>query len=224
LPSDVATELLQVLADEPDQVVCDLTGLALAGGPMAEVFAPVVYYLTHWSGVRVRLDVPSRLEEVFAAFPESRRLDGDSEPGLPRQRSPRRPVQRWTMSLLPVPISSGEARAASLDVLRDWGMTYLVDAAGVVVSELVTHSVERAHSVIEVSLSRSDTQLRIAVGDCGAGYPGAPAMGGPDILDGHALHLVEAMTRAWGVLPTRNRGKQVWAVLDDLRRPGAGPN
>ena len=60
-----------------------------------------------------------------------------------------------------------------------------------------------------------------AVGDRGAGLPAAPAAGGPGLLDDRAAQLLDALTRAWGVLPTRSGGKQVWTVLDQHQaRPG----
>jgi hypothetical protein len=40
LPSDVVSELMDVLADQPRLVVCDMSGLALSPHTMVEVFAP----------------------------------------------------------------------------------------------------------------------------------------------------------------------------------------
>jgi hypothetical protein len=67
---------------------------------------------------------------------------------------------------------------------------------------------------IEVSVARCGPRLRIAVRRAGT----RPArVVDPETLDiaGPAMMLVEGVSESWGVLPTRDGGAVVWAVLLD---------
>jgi hypothetical protein len=222
LPSDVVTELLAVLAEEPGTVVCDLAGLAPTPASLGEVFAPVVHYLSQWSGAVVVVRLPRNAAGVFhGRLPGNllvHRAGGDD----PLEHSaPGPPLEHSRTCMLPAATTAADARVETRRILAGWGMSRLAEVASVVVSELVTRSFLHAHGLLDLNLSRMGTQLRAAVGDSGSGLPAAPVAGGPGILDERAWLVLQASTRAWGVLPTLNGGKQVWAVLD--QRPGAGP-
>ena len=96
-----------------------------------------------------------------------------------------------------------------------WTLPALVRPASLVVSELVTHSLQHAQTVVALSLSRCDDRVRIAVHDHGGGPPGLPSGDpGEERLEDRGMLLVQALTRAWGVLPFHPVGKAVWAVMD----------
>ena len=70
-----------------------------------------------------------------------------------------------------------------------------------------------ARTHLTVSLSRAEGRLRIAVRDASSDQPR------PQPLDsfrtsGRGLQIVASLTRAWGVHPTQDGGKVVWAVCD----------
>jgi hypothetical protein len=72
-----------------------------------------------------------------------------------------------------------------------------------------------AVTVLDLTLSRTDTCLRIAVHDHGGGSPAVNRGGRPeDMLDGRGLVLVRALAKGWGVFESRHKGKTVWAVMD----------
>ena len=225
LPSDVVHELLAVLADEPGVVVCDLDGMAPTQASLGEVFAPVAHYLHHWSGALVVVRLPVHAANEFPQFPDrlpvnfrvQRAGSGDPLAGC----TPQTPLEHTRTCMLPAASVAADARAETRRILGSWGMNRLADPACVVVSELVTRSFLHSRGLLDLNLSRMGTQLRAAVGDRGAGLPAAPAAGGPGLLDDRACQLLDALTRAWGVLPTRSGGKQVWTVLDQHQaRPG----
>jgi hypothetical protein len=57
--ADVVAELMDVLADEPRVVACDLAGMTAEGSAMlAKGFAPVGECLTHWPGTVVMVYAP----------------------------------------------------------------------------------------------------------------------------------------------------------------------
>jgi anti-sigma regulatory factor (Ser/Thr protein kinase) len=96
----------------------------------------------------------------------------------------------------------------------------VVDAAGLLVSELVTNAIVHARTPVEVRVSVTDTVLRAEVSD---GSPTLPAPRRPIGLvgTGRGLQLLEQVATRWGVLSTES-GKTVWFELM-LSGDGAGP-
>jgi anti-sigma regulatory factor (Ser/Thr protein kinase) len=94
-----------------------------------------------------------------------------------------------------------------------------VDAASLLVSELVTNAVVHAGSAVDVVVGHEGIHatLRVEVHDSSER---APRMGGFDLdaLSGRGLALVEAMSDRWGV-EKDDAGKRVWFELErDLDR------
>lgn len=122
-------------------------------------------------------------------------------------------VRRWPNSARSVP----RARRELLDTLEAWGLPGLADAAGLVVSELVTNAVTHAGSPrgreIETRFLRlSDDRLRIEVHDAGNHRPVLRRACDTD-ESGRGLLLVDALTaHQWGVSSRGGVGKLVWAV------------
>jgi anti-sigma regulatory factor (Ser/Thr protein kinase) len=219
LPRDVVGELLCVLAEEPPLVLCDLTGLAPAGGDLLLVdLEPVSYYIGHWPGTVVVLHTTDEAvsAELTAAHLGCLVLVHDSWIRALTQALDMLPVlSRKVLYLPPVPSSAGQARAFVAQTLRAWQMSHLIDRAVLVASELVTNSQVHARTVLDLAVSHTDARLRIAVGDHGPGIPMQRLQLAPDVgLSGRGMLLVDNAARGWGVLPRRTVGKTVWAVLE----------
>jgi anti-sigma regulatory factor (Ser/Thr protein kinase) len=101
------------------------------------------------------------------------------------------------------------------DTLAEWGDTQLVEAAALLVSELVTNAVTHAGSEVHVVIGRGAAYavLRVEVGDFSTA---PPTLGGFDLeaMSGRGLALVEALADRWGV-ETHGSGKRVWFELAD---------
>jgi CheY-like chemotaxis protein len=118
-----------------------------------------------------------------------------------------------TALALPAALSSaGEARAFTRIVLDRWHASELLDDTLLVVSELVTNAVTHAGSECELRISVSPGSLRVEVVDHGIGTPD-PLPPSPSRSHGRGLHLIDAVTAAWGVKPEAGGGKMVWAEL-----------
>jgi hypothetical protein len=91
----------------------------------------------------------------------------------------------------------------------------VIPVASRVVGELVSSSSIDAGTDIDVSLAWDQGALRLTVLDHGPALPGQ----WPCAPDRHrrALTVVAGISRAFGVLPTADGGKVVWAVLDAPR-------
>jgi DNA-binding NarL/FixJ family response regulator len=105
-----------------------------------------------------------------------------------------------------------EARQFLRRTLTAWDLADVEDTSQLVVSELVTNAVTHADSACRVRLLRHPSTLRIEVSDCGAGTPD-PQPANPGGEHGRGIHIVSALSVAWGTEPLADGGKVVWAEL-----------
>jgi signal transduction histidine kinase len=96
------------------------------------------------------------------------------------------------------------------------GSRTLIDSAELIVSELVTNSVNAGCSYAGVRLSVQDGSLRIAVRDNADGGPVLQVAGLRE-QHGRGLSVIATVATRWGVERTAD-GKQIWA---ELRLPSA---
>jgi DNA-binding NarL/FixJ family response regulator len=108
--------------------------------------------------------------------------------------------------------SAALARRFVSETLDSWHLEPLLDAALLVTSELAANAVTHADSAFRVQLSVTPKALRIDVVDYGAGAP-EPQPPSTSEEHGRGLHLIDAMTTAWGIEDTPDAGKVVWAEL-----------
>lgn len=106
------------------------------------------------------------------------------------------------------------ARAFSLETLARWGHEELAPEVASIVTELVTNAVIHARTDVEVSLSLTDSTLRISVRDRSHALP-APASPDHSSTSGRGMLIVAEMASRWGIEPSAD-GKIVWAELKPL--------
>ena len=119
-----------------------------------------------------------------------------------------RPAIEASLRLHPVPTSAGVARRFIDLTLTGWGCDALVDAAVLLVSEVVTNAILHARSDIEVHVASRGTVMRIEVTDHGDGDPVMRSYS-EDASSGRGLAIVEQVASAWGVTKVAG-GKRVW--------------
>jgi hypothetical protein len=221
LASDVIAELMDDLAVADVRiVVCDLSEMAVTPRAMGQVFAPVTGYLAAWPGTLVVVCVPDlarHMEMVDAAIAGRLLVHRSPQAGLREARALTVPLEQTKTHLAPVPTAPADARDFVRHTLRDWQLLDLSWPASLVSSELVTNSLLYSASVLDLTLTHVPTRVRIAVHDHGGGAPAIPsgtAAEQASRLGGRGLQLIEAVSREWGVFPTRPTGKTVWALLD----------
>jgi anti-sigma regulatory factor (Ser/Thr protein kinase) len=113
--------------------------------------------------------------------------------------------------------SVGEARTFCTEQLSDLlGQTSaaqdVVDAANLIVSELITNAVNAECSSSNLTLTCEGEFLRISVLDDGPGSPVLTAAAERD-EHGRGLAIIDALAASWGVIDYEDDGKQVWAEL-----------
>ena len=121
----------------------------------------------------------------------------------------------------PVPESARTARDLVLAALVDVGRNDLIEAATLLVSELVTNAIVHARTPIDLDVVAGSLGLRVAVRDHSSTLP-SPRHYGRSATTGRGLALVELMADRHGTDPDPAAGKTVWFELGTvLDRPGA---
>ena len=109
----------------------------------------------------------------------------------------------------------------------------LIDAAVLLVSELVTNAVHASAAAagssgadpgrVELAVARTRDTVRIEVSDSAHGSLPAPADPSADDESGRGLQVITALTRQWGCRSVQ-RGKVVWCELAAaVQEPPAWP-
>ncbi|MFF2204728.1 SpoIIE family protein phosphatase [Streptomyces sp. NPDC058145] len=123
-----------------------------------------------------------------------------------------RPLREsWTVWRVPEAVR--HARRFTRRTLRTWGVSPdILDAALLVVSELVTNALVHTGGPVRLDLSLINHRLRLAVADTSPRSPVQPTSIGWEATGGRGILLVAAVSAAWGTVPVSG-GKQVWADL-----------
>jgi len=224
---DLDRAIQLALAERPRGVLCDLSATPEGVGPCTvQMLATAGRHVRSWPGTPVA---------VACADPRFRAaLSTQSRGGHLIVTAS---IQQAVSALLSTPspeidclrLSPGQtaSRAAQDFIARSLlgaGLGPLIPAASLVVSELVDNSAIHAGSDIELSAQWNLGLLRLAVRDSS---PDQAHRRYPQFVDGQGrgLSVVAALSRTFGVLPTADGGKVVWAVLNAARQdpphPGA---
>jgi CheY-like chemotaxis protein len=109
------------------------------------------------------------------------------------------------------PANVSVARRFVRDHCEQWGCGDMVDAAELILTELVTNAFIHARSRCQIRVRYAADVLRLEVRDGGLGVPD-PQASHPDHEHGRGMLLISALAKAWGVEP-EFPGKLVWAEL-----------
>jgi hypothetical protein len=219
---DVVEDLDQTiqlaLAEGPRGVVCDLSAVLEGAEPgAAELLATAGRHARDWPGVPVAVASPDpRVREALRAQPLGEHLIVTTSLFSALSSvlaTPALTVER--LRLAAHPTAPRASREFVTRTLLKWQLGRVLAFASLVVSELVASSAVDAGTDIEVSAVWNLGALRLTVRDHGPALQGQP----PASLDlrGRNLTVVAGLSRAFGVLPTADGGRLVWAVLDAPR-------
>jgi hypothetical protein len=213
---DAAIQL--ALADGSRGVVCDLSGLPEDVVAVAvEVIATAGRHVRDWPGVPVAVACPDpQAREALEAHPLGAHLIVRASlfsAVTAVLATPALSVE-W-LQLAAHPTAPRASREFVTRTLLDWRLGRTIPFATLVVSELVASSSVNAGTDIDLSVAWNLGALRLTVRDHGPGLPGQePAA---PHLRGRGLTVVAGLSRAYGVIPTADGGKVVWAVLEAPR-------
>lgn len=153
--------------------------------------------------------------DIGPGLPTASRTSGPQPcPTVPRSAQAR-PLLAF-LNLGAVLTAPACARAWTREILWEWRLTHLADTAELVVSEMITNSVNASQAldspVVRLILALDRSGLAVLVRD---DHPGAPRRGHPGETDesGRGLLLVETLSTRFGWYPLEGGGKVTWAVL-----------
>ncbi|WP_235980374.1 ATP-binding SpoIIE family protein phosphatase [Streptomyces albidus (ex Kaewkla and Franco 2022)] len=131
-------------------------------------------------------------------------------------------ARRTTLSVAQAePDRIGEARHQLQGMLFDWANEDQIDAAVLMLSEMLTnvlvHTDGDARVVAECSGTRGDRLLRVEVGDTSDALP-LRRTPGELASSGRGLVMMEMLAGAWGVDP-RGEGKSIWFEMREDGNP-----
>jgi anti-anti-sigma regulatory factor/anti-sigma regulatory factor (Ser/Thr protein kinase) len=220
--AEVRLRLLKCLAEQPEAVLVDLSGMTLSDPLALAVFVAVRRQAARWPGIPLLLCAPEQYTAIqlgaaaYRALPVFATLEAArAQAGLERQT-----LSMINDELLPVSGAARRARNVTTDACLRWQLPELLAPASLIASELVSNAVDHAHTMMTLRLTLQSRYLQIAVRDGAAEEPALPAgPGDPAGKRGRGLLLVDAAASSWGWLPTEN-GKVVWA---SLRLDGSHP-
>jgi hypothetical protein len=212
---DLDRALQLALADEPRGVVCDLSGVPEGSEMVAiEVLATAGRHVRDWPGIPVAVACGDlRLRQVLAAHPLGGHLILTASlfsAVTAVLATPALAVE--SLRLAPHPTAPRASRDFVSRTLLGWQLCPVIPFASLVVSELVASSTVYVGTDVDVSLAWNLDALRLTVRDHG---PGLPRQAHSDLdLHPRGLTVVAGLARAFGVLPSADGGKVVWAVLE----------
>jgi hypothetical protein len=206
------------LADGPRGVVCDLAGVHEdAAAAAVEVLATAGRHVRDWPGVPVAVACPDpQVREALEAHPLGAHLIVRASlftAVTAVLATPAITVQ-W-LRLTPHPTAPRASREFVTRTLLDWRLGRTIPFATLVVSELVASSSVNAGTDIDLSVAWNLGALRLTVGDHGPGLAGQEHS--VPHLRGRGLTVVAGLSRSFGVIPTADGGRVVWAVLEAPR-------
>lgn len=117
----------------------------------------------------------------------------------------------------PEPVSASRARRFVRTCLVGRASDERIDAAVLLVSELVTNAVVHTGSAVGVAVLVDGGSVRVEVTDGGPGVPTVRADAGLDEC-GRGMAIVDRLAPDWGVTPLRP-GKKIWFVVDGSEPP-----
>ena len=206
------------LADGPRGVVCDLSAV-LQGAGAVDILATAGRHVRDWPAIPVAVACADpQFRETLHAHPLGQHLIVTASTLTAVSAVLATPVSAVErLGLPPHPTAPRAARNFVARALLDWGLGGLIPSASLVVSELVTNSTVHAETDVELSVAWNLGRLRLCVRD---NSPDLPHQRKNHLgQHGRGLTIVVALSRVFGVLPTADGGKIVWAVLDAPASP-----
>jgi anti-anti-sigma regulatory factor len=213
----VRSALAKSAAECPTAVVVDLNGLERTAGGLGSLLATASQSAAKTWGVPLVLygaqDDAVRELRPFRQFNPVYRTRWDALNAL-RAWVPR----WWHIQLAPAPASAARARHMVADTLVGWRLSHLVDAAGLIVSELTGNAVEHAAvGDFDLTLVYTTLYVRIAVQDRSPMMPyviAQPVLAAVPrpAMQGWGLRIVAETATHWGTVAVPN-GKIVYALL-----------
>jgi anti-sigma regulatory factor (Ser/Thr protein kinase) len=203
------------LAEQPVQLVLDVTHLDVPAEPAVRPLAGLVDGAGRWPGIRVAVTgAGPAVRALFDALAGPGAVDYYPTTGEAVAAGRRLPVPpRETVELPPTRDAPAASREMVAGACQRWRLGRWSRLTQLLASELVTNAVVHAGTPISVTVRRLDRALQVVVRDQDPRLVEQPPRG-PDRLPvgepGRGLLLLATLADDWGSAPTSD-GKVTWA-------------
>ncbi|HEY5248836.1 MAG TPA: hypothetical protein VIJ15_10370 [Dermatophilaceae bacterium] len=213
---DLAIEL--ALAESPRGVVCDLEDAGEGAGLAAlEMLATAGRHVRDWPGTPVAVASPNpRVRQSLTAHPLGQHLMVTESilPAVSAVLALPALTAQW-LRLSAHPASPDTACDFVTRALIEWGLGQVIPSASLAVSELVASSTMNAGTEVDLSVVKGLGAIRLAVRDDRPDLRRQPYS--HHDAHGRMLSVIAVLSRTFGVLPTADGDKVIWAVLSTAR-------
>jgi anti-anti-sigma regulatory factor len=205
--------ILKCVADQPDAVLIDLSGVTVVQTVALTVFAATARRASVWPGIPVMLCASAAATAGLLAGGGYGRIPVFASINDAMAALPERQILSLSETLLPVHGAARRARRLAAEACTRWDVPQLTPPASVVADEFVTRALGRAPTMIDIRLARRRRYLMIAVhagNPAGARSPMSPVPGHPADV---GILLLDGVTRRWGCRSI-DGGWVAWAMLN----------
>lgn len=207
--------LLKALADQPEAIIVDLSGITVHDDVCLTLFSTLARRAATWPGCALVLcgatpPVAERMRQLGLQWSVTT-YPTWSDARLHARHEHR--VKEIRERFAPKPESLAAARALAAAGCAEWQVPQrIAGLVQVVLTELVGNAVRHAGTPMEVVLRRTAQYIHVSVHDQDRRHPRLCGPETPDAEGGRGLMVVEALAASWGSAPTRD-GKVVWATV-----------
>jgi STAS domain len=201
--------LVDVLAQGPEALVVDVSGVTTGGPAAVELLREVARANEDWPAAHLALccaDVDVWRASGLPVWPSP--ADAFAALGTPDH------ARHLHVALEPVVGAARRARELVTEACGRWELPELAGPACIVVTEMVNNVVVHAKTPMIVLLARQGDSMSVAVRDHSSAQPRFTGPVAPTSYGGRGLLLIDSMARRWGNLALVD-GKVVWALLED---------
>jgi hypothetical protein len=199
--------LVELLAQQPEAIVIDVSDLQLANPDATSVLRDVARETADWPAAHLVLCAPSSDPWHTTGLPVWRsKADAFSDLGEPE------PPRQLTLELEPVVGAARRSRELVTEACGRWDQPALAGPACIVITELVNNVVTHAKTPMIVLLAIRRDAMAVAVRDRSTTVPQFTGPVPATSYGGRGLLLIDSVADRWGSLPLE-QGKVVWALL-----------
>jgi ABC-type transporter Mla MlaB component len=207
--------LVDLLAEQPEAIVVDVSDLRLRDPAATSVLREVARETVDWPAAHLVLCAPTSEPWHTTGLPVWR-SSADAfadlgEPDRPRQLS---------LELEPAIGAARRSRELVTEACGRWDLPGLAGPACIVVTEMVNNVVAHAHTPMIVLLAMRPDAMSVAVRDRSTSVPRFTGPVPATSYGGRGLLLIDSVADRWGSLRLES-GKVVWALLQQPVEPPA---
>lgn len=207
--------LVDLLAQQPEAIVIDVSDLQLPDPAATSILRDVARETADWPAAHLALCAPTSEPWQTTGLPVWRSsADAFADLGQPE------PPHHLSLELEPVIGAARRCRELVTEACGRWDLPALTGPGCIVVTELVNNVVAHARTPMIVLVGVRRDAMAVAVRDRS---DTVPQFGGPvpvTSYGGRGLFIIDSVADRWGSLPLES-GKVVWAVLQRPDEPPA---